>query len=114
MPVLLGSDSRGRFARWGKHGKKYRYPANHRDLRELAKAKAAAQGRAVKARGGDSGDYIWEPPPKVIRKPPAKMPAYIPVSEAEKERFRRLQSMYGEYNNPPPKEFASANNPFGN
>lgn len=52
MPVQRGRDSEGPFYRWGDQGKKYHYEAGDSDSREAAKAKAAAQGRAIKARQG--------------------------------------------------------------
>jgi hypothetical protein len=45
MPVHKGKD----FYQWGKHGKKYHYILNNKKSRESAKAKAAKQGRAIKA-----------------------------------------------------------------
>lgn len=37
--------------RWGEHGKAYTYVANNIQSRERARALAAKQGRAIKARG---------------------------------------------------------------
>lgn len=47
MPVEFGRDSKGKFARWGKHGKKYRY-CKRVMSRWRAKELAARQGRAIK------------------------------------------------------------------
>ena len=48
MPVRLGRDKRGRFYRWGGHGKKYYFKTARAG--KLAKIKAARQGRAVEWR----------------------------------------------------------------
>jgi len=47
MPVQNGSDSKGKFYRWGKSGKKYYYSDGVSETR--AKNKALKQGRAIKA-----------------------------------------------------------------
>ena len=39
IPVINGSDSNGRFYRWGKSGKKYYYTPNNEKSREDAKEK---------------------------------------------------------------------------
>jgi len=49
MPVMLGSDKLGSFARWGNRGKKYYYIPNNKISRERAQALALKQGRAIKA-----------------------------------------------------------------
>lgn len=46
MPVVLGKDSEGCFARWGKSGAKYHYECGNRDDMKEAKKKAIAQGVA--------------------------------------------------------------------
>lgn len=56
MPVTRGYTKRGGVRRgwysWGTHGKRYEYPMGDVRAREAAKAAAARQGRAIKARGG--------------------------------------------------------------
>jgi hypothetical protein len=47
MPVKIGSDKEGCFAKWGKSGKKYYYPCGNEDLRNAAKQKAYKQGLAI-------------------------------------------------------------------
>jgi len=47
MPVEKGKDSKGKFYRWGKSGKKYYYSDRSSETR--AKNKASKQGRAIKA-----------------------------------------------------------------
>lgn len=47
MPVMLGKDKSGSFARWGVKGKKYYYIPNNKVSRESAKLKALKQGRAI-------------------------------------------------------------------
>ena len=49
MPVKTGKDKKGKFARWGSHGKKY-YSGSE-EAKERAKKKATAQGRAAHAGG---------------------------------------------------------------
>ena len=52
MPVHRGKDSIGGcFYQWGEHGKKYYYTPCNSPQREVAKEKAAAQGRAAYAHG---------------------------------------------------------------
>ena len=51
MPVHRRQDSNGPYFQWGNHGKKYYYIANNKRSRELAKEKAAKQGRAAYAAG---------------------------------------------------------------
>lgn len=53
MPVQLGHDTDGCFARWGKHGAKYHYTCGNESARELAKQKAYIQGIAI-------GEYAVE------------------------------------------------------
>jgi len=50
MPVHTGKDSKGCYARWGTHGAKYYYKCGNAAARDRAKAKAAKQGRAIKAK----------------------------------------------------------------
>jgi len=47
MPVQLGSDKEGCFARWGTQGAKYRYPCGNEEARKAAKSKAYQQGLAI-------------------------------------------------------------------
>ena len=56
MPVHTGYDGNKKeepkcYARWGSTGKKYYYTCNNEDAREKAKAKATAQGKAIRASG---------------------------------------------------------------
>lgn len=51
MPVALGKDKKGSFARWGASGKKYYYTTGDKDSREEAIAKANRQGQAAHAAG---------------------------------------------------------------
>ena len=51
MPVKLGKDSKGNFAKWGDSGSKYYYTPNNKDSRENAKKKAGRQGKAIIASG---------------------------------------------------------------
>jgi len=51
MPVHTGKDSKGCYARWGEHGKKYYYECNDKTSRERAKSRALQQGRAIKSQG---------------------------------------------------------------
>lgn len=50
MPVMRGKDSKGPYYSWGKKGKKYYYKSGSERSREMARAKASKQGRAIKAR----------------------------------------------------------------
>lgn len=52
MPVMNGKDAAGPYYRWGSAGKKYYYAPNAPASRKKAKARAARQGRAIKARTG--------------------------------------------------------------
>ena len=45
MPVKYGKDKKGRFARWGRRGKKYYY--SNKASRTRAVNKAKRQGRAI-------------------------------------------------------------------
>jgi hypothetical protein len=51
MPVRLGSDKNGRYARWGTSGKKYYYVSGNKRSRQIAKDKATAQGKAIYSSG---------------------------------------------------------------
>lgn len=53
MPVNLGQDKDGCFARWGKAGAKYRYECGNESERLAARKKAIAQGVAI----GEIGKY---------------------------------------------------------
>jgi hypothetical protein len=53
MPVQLGTDKDGCFARWGKAGAKYHYTCGNEEARKNAKAKAYKQGIAI----GEAGNY---------------------------------------------------------
>lgn len=53
MPVNLGKDKDGCFARWGKQGAKYYYDCGNAIDRLNARKKAIAQGVAI----GDIGEY---------------------------------------------------------
>ena len=47
MPVQLGKDKDGCFARWGDAGKKYYYTCGDEAARNAAKTKAYKQGVAI-------------------------------------------------------------------
>lgn len=47
MPVMLGTDKSGSYARWGNRGKKYYYIPNNKISRERAKTLALKQGKAI-------------------------------------------------------------------
>jgi len=47
MPVEVGNDSRGCFARWGNSGKKYYYSCGNTAAMDKAKQKAHIQGAAI-------------------------------------------------------------------
>lgn len=47
MPVQVGSDNQGCFAKWGEAGHKYYYKCGNKIAREHAKAKARNQGIAI-------------------------------------------------------------------
>jgi len=49
MPVQQGKDRKGKFYRWGGHGKKYYFSSER--TRKGAKLKAGKQGQAAHARG---------------------------------------------------------------
>lgn len=51
MPVNLGKDSKGCFARWGSSGAKYYYMCNNKRAQSRAKGKALKQGQAIKSKG---------------------------------------------------------------
>lgn len=53
MPVQLGKDKDGCFARWGQQGKKYYYTCNDPVARKTAKEKARKQGIAIQVNKGD-------------------------------------------------------------
>ena len=59
MPIELGRDKDGCFARWGRTGAKYHYTCNDDATRQEAKAKALEQGRAIKSEDMDESytDY---------------------------------------------------------
>jgi len=50
MPIKLGKDGNGCFARWGA-GKKYYYTCGNAEARKRAQAKASQQGKAAYAKG---------------------------------------------------------------
>jgi len=49
MPVRQGRDSNGPYFQWGENGKKYYYDPKSNRSKEIARKKAARQGRAIKA-----------------------------------------------------------------
>ena len=49
MPVQQGKDRKGKFYRWGGHGKKYYFSSER--TRKGAKTKAGKQGQAAHAHG---------------------------------------------------------------
>jgi len=49
MPVRQGKDKKGKFYRWGGHGKKYYFSSER--TRNRAKQQAGKQGQAAYARG---------------------------------------------------------------
>jgi hypothetical protein len=51
MPVATGKDTKGCYARWGGHGKKYYYKCGDSAARDRAKVKAGKQGQAAHAAG---------------------------------------------------------------
>jgi hypothetical protein len=51
MPVRRGKDSKGPYFKWGQSGKKYHYTSGNKASMRRARAKAARQGRAVRASG---------------------------------------------------------------
>lgn len=51
MPIHTGKDSKGCFAIWGGHGKKYYYKCKNAAARKRAKAKAAKQAKAAYSSG---------------------------------------------------------------
>lgn len=51
MPTRTGHDSKGCYARWGRHGKKYYYQCGSSAARKRAIYKANRQGAAVRASG---------------------------------------------------------------
>ncbi len=46
---MIGKDSDGCYARWGKEGKKYYYQCGNEEARKRASDKAKKQGRAIKS-----------------------------------------------------------------
>lgn len=54
MPVELGRDKEGCFARWGKSGARYHYTCGNEEARNSAKEKAYQQGLAIT---GGKGEY---------------------------------------------------------
>ena len=56
MPVELGKDKDGCFARWGKVGAKYHYECGNESERLAARKKAIAQGVAI----GEIGKYTGQ------------------------------------------------------
>lgn len=54
MPVELGRDKEGCFARWGKSGARYHYTCGNEEARNSAKQKAYMQGLAIT---GGKGEY---------------------------------------------------------
>jgi hypothetical protein len=54
MPVELGRDKEGCFARWGKSGARYHYTCGNEEARNSAKEKAYEQGLAIT---GGKGEY---------------------------------------------------------
>jgi len=63
MPVTRGRDDEGPFYRWGERGKRYRYTPGDDAGRRRARSRAAAQGRAAKARESTAAmdDATWTP-----------------------------------------------------
>jgi hypothetical protein len=53
MPVNLGKDNKGCFARWGQAGKKYYYTCGDPVARKKAKEKARQQGIAIQIQKRD-------------------------------------------------------------
>jgi hypothetical protein len=53
MPVKLGEDKEGCYAKFGDKGKKYYYECKNTEQRKKAKRKAILQGVAVSKSGGD-------------------------------------------------------------
>ena len=51
MPVRSGEDSTGPFYQWGESGRRYYYRKGSETSEKMARARAAAQGRAVRASG---------------------------------------------------------------
>ncbi len=49
MPVILGKDKDGCYAKWGPEGAKYHYECNNESARTNAKDKALTQGRAIES-----------------------------------------------------------------
>lgn len=49
MPVELGIDKDGCFARLGKQGAKYHYTCGNKQSKTLAEEKASRQGQAIEA-----------------------------------------------------------------
>jgi hypothetical protein len=60
MPVQLGKDKEGCFARWGFQGAKYHYECGDSDSRNEAKEKAYIQGIAI----GDYAEVTYKDYPK--------------------------------------------------
>lgn len=60
MPTRTGKDSKGCYAKWGGHGKKYYYACGNKAAREAAVGKANKQGAAAHANGytGNEGDNM--------------------------------------------------------
>lgn len=57
MPISVGNDRDGCFARWGRDGKKYYYPCGNEALLEKAKSKAYKQGQAIGEYAETYNDY---------------------------------------------------------
>jgi len=49
MPVMIGRDNDGCYARWGEQGKKYYYECGNLEARKKASERAKEQGRVIKA-----------------------------------------------------------------
>lgn len=47
MPLDIGNDSNGCFARWGQQGKKYYYQCGNKDSADIAKKHAINQAIAI-------------------------------------------------------------------
>jgi hypothetical protein len=51
MPVRTGKDSKGCYAQWGNHGKRYYYTCGNERSRRRARQKAHLQGAAAERHG---------------------------------------------------------------
>ena len=60
MPVHTGTDKKGCYAQWGKHGAKYYYKCDSKEARKNARHKAHVQGGVIQKSQRMRGEKVSE------------------------------------------------------